>query len=200
MTLRARLGQGALSLAHLAGLRPAARTPAPAAMEQDGPTPEEIAQREANDTAIRTASLAGIQPAAEGAQVEGDEGEQEEEIDPINDLRRRVEDLERRMPAEDCEADADAAVAAFRARVTAIFAEPAVAAHTALAVALTFGTDKDAETVIAELRAAAKAATGLDARMAGAPSAALPPAQPTITPKEAVSASWDNAFAAVRRR
>ena len=203
MNIRARIGQGALSLASLAGLRPQARTPAPAAMhDDDGPTAEEIAQREANDAALRTAALNGVPaPAAEAdppGQEDGEE-DQDQDTDPMDDLRRRVEDLERRMPAEDEEAEA-AAATAWQSRISAVFSDPAAQAQTALAIALTFGSDKDADTIRAELRAAAKAANGLDARMSEAPAAALPPAQPTSTPKEAVAASWDNAFAAIRRR
>jgi hypothetical protein len=205
MNLRSRIGQGAMSLASLTGIRPQARTPAPAAERDEGPTAEEIAAREATDAALRVATLNGVAAAAEADPPGEEDGEmeQDQEPDPMDDLRRRVEDLESRMPAEDCEADAAAeaaANAAWVARLNAIFASPAAQGQANLAVMLTFGTDKDAETVIAELRAAAKAATGLDARMANAPGAALPPAQPTATPKEAVTASWDNAFAAIRRR
>ena len=103
------------------------------------------------------------------------------------------------MPAEDEEAEA-AAATAWQSRISAVFSDPAAQAQTALAIALTFGSDKDADTIRAELRAAAKAANGLDARMSGAPAAALPPAQPTATPKEVVAASWESAFAAIRRR
>lgn len=220
MNLRARIGQGAMSLASLSGLRPAARTPigktqeiiseslmvdgrrVTAAVDQreDAPTSQEIARREANDEALRVATLNDVSaPVAEADPPGGENGEDDQESDPMDDLRRRVEELESRMPAEES-ATANEEAAAWSARINAIFAEPAASAHAALAIRLAFGSDMDAAAVIAELRAAAKAATGLDARMANAPSAALPPAQPTATPKEAVASSWDNAFAAIRRR
>lgn len=204
MTLRARIEQGMPTFAHLIGIKPSARTPAPAAEREDGPTAEEIAQQQANDAAVRLAPLTPApvadadppKPRAEGGDPEED---QEDKPTEIEELRARIEELEKRMPPEDCEADA-AANAAWIARLNAVFANPAAQGQSNLAVMLTFGTDKDADTIIAELRAAAKAANCLDARMAGAPAAAIPPAQPTATPREAVAASWDNAFAAIRRR
>lgn len=201
MNIRARIGQGALSLASLTGLRPQARTPAPAAELDGGPTAEEIAQRDANDAALRTAALAGVQPTAEADPPAARDGEGEDPpVDPMDDLRRRVEDLENRMPAEDCSAAA-AAVIADRARCTAIFSDPVALAQPALAAELAFGTDLAVEAALAQLRAAAKAApSALDARMASAPAAIVPPSQPEKTPSQAIASSWDSAFAAVRRR
>lgn len=207
MTLRARIGQGALTFAHLAGLRPAARTPAPAAEREDGLTAEEISQHAVNDAATHVATLSPAPVAdAEPPQprAEGGDPEPKPEDGPteVEELRARVEELERRMPAEDCEAETKAAAvsAAWIARLNAVFASPEAQGQSNLAVMLTFGTDKDAETIIADLRAAAKATNGLDARMAGAPAAAIPPAQPALNAREQSGAAWGDSFARARQR
>lgn len=204
MTLRARIEQGALTFAHLAGLRPSARLPASVAMhDDDGPTAEEIAQREANEAAVRLASLtpapaANVDPADPVVEVVDPEEDPEDKPTDIEELRARVEELERRLPPEGSEA---AATTAERARCSAIIGAPEAAADIQLACQLAFGTDMTAEAAIEALKAAATTKRpGLDARMTGQTINPLPPATPVPDKAQAISSSWDNAFAAVRRR
>lgn len=74
---------------------------------------------------------------------------------------------------EDPEEARAAGAAAERARCRAIFAAPAAAANVALAAHLAFDTDQTADQAIATLALGGKSASGLGARMAGAPNPAL---------------------------
>jgi len=85
-----------------------------------------------------------------------------------------------------------------RARCAAILGSDAAERDPRLAEKLALRSSMPRDQAIAALRASQH--SSLDARMAGAPGAALPPAMPSMTRGGAIAASWDTAFAAVRQQ